>query len=115
MAVQNDILLLSLIYLASGVVFYLLFWRYISVLKFELIVYISRGLLASLIFTPWFVNLQETILAPALMVAMLDLITLGSAEVFRAGVPLLLSILTFQAIALGLYIFKKKPPQKTSY
>ncbi len=100
--------------MTAGVVFFLLFWRLISVLKFELFVYMFRGLLASLIFTPWFINLQETTLAPALMVVMLDLITLGSAEVFRAGVPLLLSIFTFQVVALGFYIFKKRPAKKTS-
>ena len=98
--------------MTSGVVFFLLIWRLICVLKFELLVYMLRGLLASLIFTPWFINLQETTLAPALMVAMLDMITLGSAEIFRAGVPLFLSIFTFQAIALGFYIFEKKAIQK---
>ena len=114
MITQNVILLISLIYVTSGVVFFLLIWRLICVLKFELLVYMLRGLLASLIFTPWFINLQEATLAPALMVAMLDMITLGSAEVFRAGVPLFLSIFTSQAIALGFYIFKKKPAKKTS-
>ena len=114
MITQNEILLISLIYLTAGVVFFLLFWRLISFLKFELLVYLFRGLLASLIFTPWFINLQESTLAPALIVAMLDLITLGSVEIFRAGVPLLFSIITFQAIALGLYVFKKKSATKTS-
>ena len=114
MITQNVILLISLIYVTSGVVFFLLIWRLICVLKFELLVYMLRGLLASLIFTPWFINLQEATVAPALMVAMLDMITLGSAEVFRAGVPLFLSIFTSQAIALGFYIFNKKPAKKTS-
>jgi hypothetical protein len=112
MITQNDILLISLIYLTAAVVFFLLFWRFISILKIELLVYMFRGLLASLIFTPWFINLQESTLAPALMVAMLDMITLGAAEIFRAGVPLFLSIFTFQAIALGFYIFEKKAIQK---
>jgi len=114
MITQNDVLLISLIYVAAAVVFFLLLWRLISFLKFELLIYMLRGLLASLIFTPWFINLQETTLAPALMIAMLDMITLGFEEVFRAGVPLFLSIFTFQAIALGFYIFKKKPAKKTS-
>ena len=114
MITQNVILLISLIYVTSGVVFFLLIWRLICVLKFELLVYMLRGLLASLIFTPWFINLQEATLAPALMVAMLDMITLGSTEVLRAGVPLFLSVFIFQAIALGFYIFKKKPAKKTS-
>ena len=114
MIAQNDILLISLIYVTAAVVFFLLLWRLFSVLKLELLVYMLRGLLASLIFTPWFINLQETTLAPALMVVMLDLITLGSEEVFRAGVPLFLSIFTSQAIALGFYIFKKKSAEKTS-
>ena len=73
-----------------------------------------RGLLASLIFTPWFVNIQEGIMGPALMIAMLDLITLGSGEFFRAGVPLFLSIFTIEAIAIGLYVFIRKSDRKTT-
>ena len=108
MAFENDFLLISLIYLTSSTVFYLIFWRYICILKSKFLVYTFRGLVAALIFTPWFVNIQEAIMGPALMIAMLDLITLGAAEFFRAGVPLLLSIVTIEAIALGLYFFIKK-------
>ena len=108
MAFDNEFLLISLIYLTSSTVFYLIFWRYICILKSKFLVYTFRGLVAALIFTPWFVNIQEAIMGPALMIAMLDLITLGAAEFFRAGVPLLLSIVTIEAIALGLYFFIKK-------
>ena len=83
-------------------------WRYICVLRSEFFVYMLRGLVAALIFTPWFVNIQEAIMGPALMIAMLDLITLGAAEFFRAGVPLLLSTVTIEAIAPGLYFFNRK-------
>tara|TARA_Y100000766_G_C18765292_1_gene535578 strand:- start:110 stop:457 length:348 start_codon:yes stop_codon:yes gene_type:complete len=114
MASENDFLLISLIYLTSSAVFYLIFWRYICAIKSELCVYMLRGLLASLIFTPWFVNIQEGIMGPALMIAMLDLITLGSGEFFRAGVPLFLSIFTIEAIAIGLYVFIRKSDRKTT-
>ena len=114
MAFESDILLISLVYLTASAVFYLIFWRYICAIKSELCVYMLRGLLASLIFTPWFVNIQEAIMGPALMIAMLDLITLGSEEFFRAGVPLLLSIVFIEAIALGLYIFIRKSDKKTT-
>ena len=114
MITQSDILLISLIYLTAGVVFFLLFWRLISILKLELLVYMLRGLTASLIFTPWFISLQETTLAPALMVVMLDMITLGSQEGFRAGVPLFLSIFYFSGYCSWILHFKKKPAKKTS-
>ena len=114
MAFESDILLISVVYLTASAVFYLIFWRCICVLKSELLVYMFRGLLASLIFTPWFVNIRETIMAPALMIAMLDLITLGSSEFFRAGVPLFISIIAIEAIALGLYVFFRKTDKKTT-
>ena len=114
MAFENDFLSISVIYLTSSTVFYLIFWRYICVLKSEFFVYMLRGLVAALIFTPWFVSIQEAIMGPALMIAMLDLITLGSEEFFRAGVPLLLSIVIIEAIALGLYVFIRKSDKKNT-
>ena len=114
MTSENDFLLICAIYLIASTVFYLIFWRCIRILRSELFVYMFRGLVASLIFTPWFVNIQQTVMGPALMILMLDLITLGTAEIFRAGVPLLLSIFTTEAIALGLYFFMRKPDRKST-
>ena len=114
MASENDILLICLVYLTAGAIFYSIFWRCICILKSELLVYMLRGLFASLIFTPWFVNIRETIMAPALMIAMLDLITLGPPKFFRAGVPLLLSMFAIGVIALGLYVFHRKSVKKTT-
>jgi hypothetical protein len=100
--------LIWLIYLGASVIFYALFWKYINLLTQKFIVFILRGLVAALIFTPWFVNIQGSIMAPALMVVMLDLITIGPGEIARAGVPLFLSILTMEIVSMGLYFTKKK-------
>ena len=47
-------------------------------------------------------------MAPALMIVMLDLITIGPGETARAGVPLFLSILVIESVSIGLYLSKRK-------
>ena len=96
------------LYLVAGGGFYYLFWIYIKLISHKLTVFIARGLVAALIFTPWFVNIQGSTMAPALMIVILDLITIGPDEAARAGVPLFLSVLTSEVVSIGLYFSKRK-------
>ncbi|MDB3992644.1 hypothetical protein N9478_04020 [Gammaproteobacteria bacterium] len=59
--------------------------------------------MAAVIFTPWPANIYGDTLAPALMVLVLDLITIGGDSVARAAVPLLLTIIISELIAIGLF------------
>ena len=100
--------LIWLMYLGASALFYALFWKYINLLTHKFLIFMLRGLVAALIFTPWFVNIQGSLMAPALMVVMLDVITIGPSETARAGVPLFLSILIIEIMSTGLYFTKKK-------
>ena len=66
------------------------------------------ALLAAIILTPWYANSQDASLAPALMVVLMDAITLDGSEAARALLPLSLAIiLAFFVALIALYINKK--------
>ena len=108
MDADSNFWLVWFVYIVAGVIFYFLFWVYIKLISSKLLVFALRGFVAALIFTPWFVNIQGSLMAPALMIVVLDLITIGSGETTRAGVPLFLSVLTIEVVSIGLYFMRKK-------
>lgn len=101
------------LYLGAAVIFTGIFWR---VTRFERAIWSSYSLRAvaiAIIFTPWYSNSQESVMAPALMVAALDAITGGFEAAFRSFVPLVL-VLIFALLLAGLMSFvKKKRNSKT--
>ncbi len=114
MAADTNYWFIWLIYLAAGLVFYGVFWWLTAFKRALWVAYSLRAMMAALILTPWFANDQDNLLAPALMVMTLDVITIGTESLGRAGSPLLLAIVVAEAIATLLYfllvkmdIFKK--------
>ena len=98
---SSYILLWSLYILASLAFYSLLWWLTRSGLA-NMLNYSIRGIMAAIIFTPWSANIHGDTLAPALMVLVLDLITIGENSVARAAVPLSLTIISGELIAIGL-------------
>ena len=107
MNTETNFWVIWIVYLIAGVAFYSLFWLYIKIIPYQLTVFLARGLMAALIFTPWSVNIQASVMAPALMVVMLDLITIGPSEAVRAGIPLFLSVLASGVVSIALYFSKR--------
>ncbi|MEX0964980.1 MAG: hypothetical protein WDZ52_13165 [Pseudohongiellaceae bacterium] len=98
------------LYLGAAAVFTVIFWK---LTRFERAVWASYSLRAvaiAVIFTPWYSNPQDSGMAPALMVATLDAITLGGSSAFRSFVPLILAILFGLLVAGMMAIFKKIKP-----
>ena len=108
MDAETNFWLIWFFYLVAASLFYSIFWIYIKLIPQKLLVLVLRGIMSALIFTPWFVNIQGSVLAPALMIVALDLITIGPDESARAGVPLLLSVFVTGVVSLGLYFSKRK-------
>jgi hypothetical protein len=99
------------LYLGAAVIFTGIFWR---VTRFERAVwasYSARAVAIAVIFTPWYSNSQESVMAPALMVAALDAITGGFEAAFRSFVPLVLAVL-FGLLLAGVMSFVKKRKDK---
>ena len=96
------------LYLGAAVIFIGIFWR---ITRFERAIWASYSLRAVAIavaFTPWYSNSQDSVMAPALMVAALDVITGGFQAAFRSFVPLVLAVLSGLLLAGAMSFFKEK-------
>lgn len=96
------------LYLVSAVIFVAIFWR---LTRFERAIWTSyslRALTLAIVFTPWYSNSQESLMAPALMVAALDAITGGFSAAFRSIVPLTLAGVFALLVATVMTMLKKK-------
>ncbi len=89
------------IYLTAGGVCFILFYRFTGMIKFKPLANTLRAIMLALIFTPWYVATDQDLMAPALMVILLDIITQGGTAFVRAFVPLLLAIIFALIIALA--------------
>ncbi len=101
------------IYLAAGTLCYVLFYRATRGIRPKVLANSLRGIMIALIYTPWYVASDQDLMAPAVMVIMLDMITLGNAAFVRALVPLVLATVLALLVAWGAALFgqfrKKKP------
>lgn len=92
------------IYLTAGVVFSLISWKVMKRYFWREMTYLLESLLLAIIFTPWYVLPEEEILAPALIVFMLDLITVDLTTSIRALIPLVMAMLFGIIVTLVLSI-----------
>lgn len=99
--------LLWLIYLSASAVFFLMFWRLTRFPQAQWLSYLLRATLIALALTPWYANQQSSVLAPALMVLMLDLITIGGSAAARSLVPLTLALVLAWSVGGIAYLFVK--------
>ena len=100
------------VYLLAAAVFMAVFWHMTRFPRARWLAYFLRAILAAIILTPWYAHPEQTVLAPALMVAMLDAITSGGAAAGRALVPLVLALL---AVLFGgglLFLIRRNPWSK---
>jgi|TARA_B110000914_G_scaffold211673_1_gene211928 hypothetical protein len=96
------------LYLGAAVIITGIFWR---VTRFERAIWASysiRAVAIAVVFTPWYSNSQDSVMAPALMVAALDAMTGGIESAFRSFVPLVLAVLLALLLATAMSFFKKK-------
>jgi len=97
-----------IVYICASVVFFLVFWR-ITAFKTQMFLsYCCRAMMIATVATPWYVSDQEAVIAPALMIVMMDAITIGSDAAVRAFVPLFLANLMALIGGVILYIFNGK-------
>jgi len=90
------------VYLIAGTFCYVLFYKATGVIGWKPVANTLRGIMIALIYTPWFVAADQDLMAPAVIVILLDLITVGGDAFIRAMVPLMLSVIAAILIALTL-------------
>lgn len=94
------------VYLAASALFFRIYWRLTAFKRRLWLSYSLRAVMAALILTPWYANIQGQVLAPALMITTLDAITIGGEAVSRALVPLLLAMLLAELFASIMWLLR---------
>jgi len=95
------------VYIACGALCYMIFYRFTGMIRFKPIANSLRAILLAVMFTPWYVSPDSDLLAPALIVILLDMVTVGGTSFVRALVPLTMSIGAAVFIALFMRVFKR--------
>ena len=101
------------IYLLASAAFFVVYWQ---ITRFTTAIwgsYVLRALALSIVLTPWYANAGSPALAPALMVLLLDIITIGSEEALRSVVPLFLSAIAAIIFGTVLSLLKKNKINKS--
>lgn len=100
------------IYLTAGTLCYVLFYRSTRWIRPKVLANSLRGIMIALIYTPWYVASDQDLMAPAVIVILLDIITLGPDEFVRAFVPLMmamvLALLVAWSVSLVRFLGRKK-------
>ena len=90
---QADYSLAWTFYIVTGLLFMVLVWWFSRRHLQRDLAFFIQGVFAALIFTPWYVFPDQDYLAPALMVFMMDSITISAAEGVRGLIPLVMALL----------------------
>ena len=88
------------VYLGAGTLCYILFYKATGKIGFKPLANVLRGIMIALIYTPWYVAADEDLMAPAVIVILLDMINIGGDAFIRGLVPLTLALIAAIVIAL---------------
>lgn len=97
MAGETNYVLIWLVYLTSSLVFYLVFWKFTSLLG-SLPAWLLRVFLATLVLTPVLPRSENEVAVPALMAVALDSIASGPGAAAR-GLAALATGMVFALLA----------------
>lgn len=95
------------VYIAAGALCYMIFYRFTGAIKFKPLANSLRAILIAVMFTPWYISPEADLLAPALMVMMLDMVTVGGTAFVRALVPLTIAVIFGVLVALSGALIKR--------
>jgi branched-subunit amino acid ABC-type transport system permease component len=98
----EDYRLAWIVYVCAGVVLNLLIWRTLERHLLRDFAYLVQCVLLALVFTPFWVleDGSQRVMAPALIVFLMDAITLEPKAGIRALIPLVLSLAVALLVAL---------------
>ena len=100
------------VYIAAGTLCYVIFYKFTGVLRFKPLANSLRAILIAVMFTPWYVAPEENLLAPAVIVMLLDMVTIGGTAFVRSMVPLVRAVIFVLFVALAGRFFILKPSRR---
>jgi len=108
MEAETNYWVIWVIYLTVSSLFFAFFWWLTQFQKMLWTAYCLRAVIAAIILTPWYASGFGTALAPAWIIILLDVITIGNDAAVRATIPLILAIICSVILATGVYYINKK-------
>ena len=93
-----------IIYTMTGIVLAFLAWRVLYKYLLREVAYLLQCFLLALMFTPAYVLEDQRIMAPALIVFLMDVITVSPTAGIRALIPLVLALMVALIVAVLLII-----------
>jgi hypothetical protein len=102
-----DYRLAWVIYVCAGVVLALLCWRVLQRYLLRELAYVIECCLLALMFTPAYVLPDQNIMAPAVIIVAMDVLTVDTQAAIRPLVPLVLALMVALLVALALSVFHR--------
>lgn len=101
------------VYCMAGMIYYIVFWRITRFRRHKLLSYSLRAVMLAIVATPWYVSDTGTAMAPALIIVLMDAITIGGDAAVRAFVPLFLStMIALVGVLLFMLVRRGRPVWK---
>lgn len=98
----NDYTIAWVVYLCAATVLSVLCWRVFKRYLVRWLAYVLEGWLLAILLTPWYVQPEEKVMAPAFIIFVMDTITIDLAAGIRALIPLIMAMLLMLILAIAL-------------
>jgi energy-coupling factor transporter transmembrane protein EcfT len=95
-----DYILAWLVYLIASVAMSFLFWKIIKKIFWTDLAYVMQVTFMAIIFTPWYVEADGNVLAPAIIIFVMDIVTIETVAGIRSLVPIAMAILLSTIITM---------------
>ncbi len=95
-----DYIVAWLVYLMASAAISFLFWKMIKKFFWVDLAYVMQVTFMAVIFTPWYVEADGNILAPAVIIFAMDIVTIEAVAGIRSLVPIAMSILLSTIITM---------------
>lgn len=102
-----DYIVAWLVYLVAAAALSWVHWKLAKKMFWLDLAYVMQGTLMAIIFTPWYVLPDQNILAPAIIIFVMDIVTIETVAGIRALVPMaMVVILVDLLIIIGIATYR---------
>ena len=105
-----DYIIAWIVYLIAAVAISWLFWKFAKRVFWMDLAYVMQGTFMAVIFTPWYVLPESDVLAPAIIIFAMDIVTIETMAGIRSLVPMAMAVIfidLFIIIGIAAYRVRK--------
>ena len=111
-----DYIIAWLVYLIASVSMSFLFWRIVKKIFWIDLAYVLQITFMAIVFTPWYVEADGNVLAPAIIIFVMDIVTIEMVAGIRSLVPIAMAILLSTIITMiGIATYRVRKVRRLLY